>query len=317
MRVAGAEQLPLAICLMGPTASGKTGLAIELVQRLPCDIISVDSALVYRGMDIGTVKPDAQELALAPHRLIDICDPTEAYSAARFRKDALREMAQITAAGRIPLLVGGTMLYFRALQQGLAPMPDADPEIRQRLDREMAQQGSAALHARLAAIDPGSASRIHPNDPQRLQRALEVFEITGKPLSQWQSEGAEQTLPYRLLKFAIAPRERAELHRRIALRFGQMLEAGFEHEVRNLAARGDLDPDLPSMRAVGYRQMLRYLSGEWDFATMREKGIIATRQLAKRQMTWLRSESQLQWLDSLEPESALDQVLKSVAVATS
>lgn len=287
---------------MGPTASGKTDLAVELVQRLPCDIVSVDSALVYRGMDIGTAKPDAQTLAAAPHRLIDICDPAEAYSAARFRTDALREMAVISAAGRIPLLVGGTMLYYRALQQGLADMPDADPEVRARLEEEMRRAGLAALHARLAEVDPVAAGRIHPNDPQRTLRALEVWELTGEPLSQLQAKAARDALPYRVLKLARAPRERAVLRERIARRFQAMLAQGFEDEVRTLLARGDLSPDLPSMRSVGYRQMLEYLRGEVDHSQMTERAIAATRQLAKRQMTWLRSEADLHWLfDDGEP----------------
>jgi tRNA dimethylallyltransferase len=288
--------LPPAILLMGPTASGKTDLAVDLVARLPCDIISVDSAMVYRGMDIGTAKPDAATLVKAPHRLIDICDPAEPYSAARFRTDALREMAQISAAGRIPLLVGGTMLYFRALQQGLADMPDADPELRARLEQELRRKGLEALHTRLGEVDPPAAARIHRNDPQRILRALEVWELTGEPLSRLQAAAARETLPYRLLKLARAPRDRAVLRERIARRFGQMLEMGFEDEVRRLLARGDLTPDLPSMRSVGYRQMLEYLRGDYDHATMVARAVNATRQLAKRQMTWLRSESELHWL---------------------
>jgi len=304
------RELPPAILLMGPTASGKTELAVELVQRLPCDIISVDSALVYRGMDIGTAKPDVATLEQAPHRLIDICDPAEAYSAARFRTDALREMAAISAAGRVPLLVGGTMLYFRALQNGLADMPEADPEVRARLEAEMQGHGLAALHARLAAVDPLAAQRIHPNDPQRTLRALEVWELSGQPLSRLQAEAARDALPYRLLKLARAPRDREVLRERIARRFGQMLDAGFEAEVRALLDRGDLSPDLPSMRSVGYRQMLEYLRGDYDYEAMGEKAINATRQLAKRQMTWLRSESELHWLyDDAEPvEQALRRV---------
>jgi tRNA dimethylallyltransferase len=288
---------PLAILLMGPTASGKTDLAVELVARLPCEIVSVDSAMVYRGMDIGTAKPDATTLARAPHRLIDCCDPAEAYSAARFRKDALREMAAITANGRIPLLVGGTMLYFRALQDGLSPLPSADPQTRRRLEEEAASEGWAALHRRLAAVDPQAAAQIHPNDPQRIGRALEVFELTGRPLTELQLEGAGlDPLPYRLLKLVRAPAERATLHERIGQRFHAMLEAGLEAEVRALLARGDLTPDLPSMRCVGYRQVLKYLAGEYKYPMMIDRGIIATRQLAKRQWTWLRSESDCHWL---------------------
>jgi tRNA dimethylallyltransferase len=306
--------LPPAILLMGPTASGKTELAVELVERLPCDIISVDSALVYRGMDIGTAKPDAQTLARAPHRLIDICDPAEAYSAARFRSDALREMAQISGAGRIPLLVGGTMLYFRALQQGLAEMPEADAAVRARLEDELQQHGLAALHARLAKVDPLAAARIHHNDPQRTLRALEVWELTGEPLSQLQARAARQPVPYRLLKLARAPRERSVLRERIARRFQQMLQLGFEDEVRALLARGDLRPEMPSMRSVGYRQMLEYLGGAYDHAAMVERAVNATRQLAKRQMTWLRSEPDLCWLfDDQRPlEGALQTVRRGL-----
>ncbi|MEW8013607.1 MAG: tRNA (adenosine(37)-N6)-dimethylallyltransferase MiaA [Candidatus Sedimenticola endophacoides] len=289
--------LPPAIFLMGPTASGKTDLAIELVRRLPCDIISVDSALIYRGMDIGTAKPSAEELALAPHRLIDICDPAERYSAARFRDDALREMAEITAAGRVPLLVGGTMLYFRALQYGLSRLPEADWAIRARLERDAALHGNAWMHRRLAEVDPAAADRLHPNDPQRVQRALEVYEITGRPLSRLQQSDGTQQLPYRLLKLVRAPAARERLHARIAERFQRMLEQGFRREVEGLLARGDLVPEMPSMRTVGYRQMIHYLLGEWDRATMVEKAVVATRQLAKRQMTWLRSERELWWLD--------------------
>ncbi len=289
--------LPPAIFVMGPTASGKTDLAVALSEHLPCDIVSVDSALVYRGMDIGTAKPDAATLARAPHRLIDICDPAEAYSAARFRNDALREMAQITAAGRIPLLVGGTMLYFRALQHGLADMPEADPRLRARLDAALQREGLAALHARLAQVDPVAATRIHPNDPQRTLRALEVWELTGQPLSKLQAAAEGQGLPYRVHKLARAPRSREVLRERIARRFTQMIEAGFEAEVRGLLARGDLHADLPSMRSVGYRQMLAFLRGDYDHATMVSKAVSATRQLAKRQMTWLRSEADLHWID--------------------
>lgn len=292
--------LPPAILLMGPTASGKTDLAVELTEQLPVDLVSVDSALVYRGMNIGTAKPDAATLARAPHRLIDICDPADAYSAARFCDDALREMAEITAAGRIPLLVGGTMLYFRALQQGLADMPEADPVVRSQLEQEMAQQGLAALHRRLAEVDPVAAERIHPNDPQRTLRALEVWQLTGKPLSLLQAEGSERAMPYRAIKLVRAPLQREILHQRIERRFRAMLEQGFEDEVRTLWARGDLTADLPSMRAVGYRQMLAYILGEDDFDAMVEKGIAATRQLAKRQMTWLRSEVNCFWLDEAD-----------------
>ena len=297
---------PLAVLLMGPTASGKTALAVELAGRFPCDVISVDSAQVYRGLDIGSAKPGPEVLAATPHRLIDICEPTEAYSAARFREDALREMAEIAARGRVPLLVGGTLLYFRALQQGLSSLPEADPGIRARLEGEAAALGWAELHRRLLAVDPDAGARIHPHDAQRIQRALEVFEITGRPLSQLQREpGPENPLPYRLLKLVRAPRERAVLRERIALRFQAMLEAGFEEEVRTLWARGDLTPDLPAMRSVGYRQILNYLLGDSSFGVMIERGVIATRQLAKRQLTWLRAEPDCHWI--FDDEDPYDQ----------
>jgi tRNA dimethylallyltransferase len=288
---------PLAVFIMGPTATGKTDLAIALAGIYPMDIISVDSAMVYRGMDIGSAKPDADTLRLAPHRLIDICDPAEAYSAGRFREDALREMADISARGRIPLLVGGTMLYFRTLQQGIADLPDADPDIRRRLDAEAAQDGWDALHRRLAGIDPASARRIHANDPQRIQRALEVFEISGKTLTEFWDRQAQQRLPYRVLKIALMPPDRVELRRRIEQRFDVMLQQGLVDEVRRLYLRDDLTADLPSMRAVGYRQVREWLEGRIDFATMRDKAIIATAQLAKRQMTWLRSEPECNLFD--------------------
>ncbi|MDH5572086.1 MAG: tRNA (adenosine(37)-N6)-dimethylallyltransferase MiaA [Gammaproteobacteria bacterium] len=296
----GKTPCPPAICIMGPTASGKTDLAIYLLEHLPVAIISVDSVMVYRGMDIGSAKPDAPTLAKAPHRLIDIREPTEAYSAASFRTDALKEMQDITARGKIPLLVGGTMLYFRALLYGLSELPSADPQLRQRLEQEAAEQGWLAMHQRLATIDPEAAARIHPNDPQRIQRALEVYELTGTPMSELQNlEKNKPALPYNVTKLAVAPLERAILHERIAQRFHMMLEQGFIHEVEQLMARGDLDSSLPSMRAVGYRQVWELLSGTIDYTTMIEKGIIATRQLAKRQMTWLRAEPEVQFFDSL------------------
>ncbi len=308
---AAVSGLPPAIFLMGPTASGKTALAIELVGQLPCEIISVDSALVYRGMDIGTAKPDAAELAQAPHRLIDICDPAETYSAARFRADALAAMAEISAAGRIPLLVGGTMLYFRALEFGLSRLPEADPAIRAELEREAAESGWDEMHARLQVVDPISASRIHPNDPQRIQRALEVYRLTGEPLSRLQGHAGQRSLPYHLVKLARVPKERAVLHQRIADRFNAMLSQGFEDEVRTLLQRSDLRPEMPALRSVGYRQMIRYLQGEWDRQTMIERGIIATRQLAKRQFTWLRSYLDVHWLDE-EAGDILPQALKII-----
>ena len=306
------NELPHAIFLMGPTASGKTELALKLAQALPCDIISVDSAMVYRGMDIGTAKPDAETLRLFPHRLIDICDPAEAYSAARFCDDALREMEVIQRQGRIPLLVGGTFLYFRALEQGLSPLPPADPELRAALEREAQQFGWERLHERLQQVDPAAAARIHPNDPQRIQRALEVYEITGQPMSILFEANAQNSLPYRVSKLVLAPVERADLHERIALRFRQMLQTGLVEEVAALRQRGDLNKDLPSMRAVGYRQVWDYLEDQYDEAEMQERGIIATRQFAKRQFTWLRSEADCIWFDALEP-FLIDKVLKRLA----
>lgn len=303
---------PPAIFMMGPTASGKTALSIALRQRLPVELVSVDSALIYRGMDIGTAKPSAEELALAPHRLIDIRDPAEAYSAADFRRDALKEMADITAAGRIPLLVGGTMLYFKALLDGLSPLPSADPLVRQRIEQQAAELGWEALHQQLAEIDPVAAARIHPNDPQRLSRALEVFFISGKTLTELTKISGE-TLPYQVHQFVIAPVSRELLHQRIELRFHQMLEAGFETEARALFDRGDLHTDLPAIRCVGYRQMWSYLSGEIDYNEMVYRGVCATRQLAKRQMTWLRGWSSVQWLDSDKPGEALDSVIQVVS----
>lgn len=296
--------LPPAILLLGPTASGKTDLAIALRDRLPVELVSVDSAMVYRGMDIGTAKPTPKELLRAPHRLIDICDPAEAYSAARFREDALHEMAEISAAGRVPLLVGGTMLYYRALQYGLSALPQADPAVRDRLERELDAAGLAAMHERLASVDPAAASRIHRNDPQRTLRALEVWEITGRPMSELQRASGEP-MPYRALKLVRAPLSREVLHQRINTRFLAMLEAGFVEEVERLVVRGDLNPDLPSMRSVGYRQVWSWLRGECDRAQMIERGQAATRQLAKRQMTWLRGERDCLWLDERADTLAL------------
>lgn len=291
------DRLPLAIFLMGPTASGKTALAIDLVQRLPCQIVSVDSAQIYRGMDIGTAKPDRHEQTIAPHRLIDILEPTEHYSAAQFCRDARHEMDKITLAGHIPLLVGGTMLYFRALQYGLSALPKADPQVRTRLEQEVRKKGLDALHKRLAVVDPAAAKRIHPNDPQRIMRALEVYELTGIPLTRQQALDGGQRLPYRLIKLSSAPQIRSILHQHIAARFHQMLAAGFEQEVETLMATYDLTPDMPSMRTVGYRHILNYLSGEWKRETMIEKAIAATRQLAKRQFTWLRADPEIHRLD--------------------
>lgn len=285
---------------MGPTASGKTGAAVELYSKLPVEIISVDSALVYRDMDIGTAKPDAKTLARAPHHLIDIIDPTSAYSAANFRTDALRLMADITARGKIPLLVGGTMLYFKALQGGLSGLPEANPEVRARLDARATLIGWPAMHEKLALIDAETAVRLQPNDAQRIQRALEVFEITGESMTALYAKQTSEALPYQLLKIALVPRDRKVLHERIALRFDQMLAAGFVNEVKALKAKyPELRPDSTSMRCVGYRQALEHLAGEYDAAELRDRGIFATRQLAKRQLTWLRGMDDIIELDCL------------------
>jgi tRNA dimethylallyltransferase len=281
---------PPAIFLMGPTASGKTALACALAERFPLDLVSVDSALVYRGLDIGAAKPDAATLARHPHALVDIRDPAQPYSAAEFRGDALAAMRAITARGRVPLLVGGTGLYFRALQRGLSELPEADPALRARLAEEGARIGWPALHARLARLDPPAAARIGPNDAQRLQRALEVIELSGRPLSELQRGGHGEAFPWRVLKLALLPGERRSLHTRIAERFDAMLAAGFLDEVRALRARGDLHAELPAIRAVGYRQGWEYLDGATDAAGFRDRAIFATRQLAKRQITWLRAE---------------------------
>ena len=292
-----ADTRPAAIFLMGPTASGKTALACALRERFALELVSVDSALVYRGLDIGTAKPDAATLLRHPHALLDLRDPGEPYSAADFRTDALAAMARIRALGRVPLLVGGTGLYFRALQRGLSALPDADAGIRARLAGEAAMLGWPALHARLAERDPAAAVRIGPNDAQRLQRALEVIELTGRPLSEQQTGGAGERFPWRVLTLTLLPSDRSELHVRIARRFDAMLEEGFLEEVRMLRARGDLDPDLPALRAVGYRQAWEHLDGLTDAATFRDKAIFATRQLAKRQITWLRAELDARVLD--------------------
>lgn len=304
------SQLPKAIFLMGPTASGKTALAIELCRKLPCDIISVDSALVYKGMDIGTAKPTAQELALAPHRLISFLDPAQSYSAADFRKDALFEMKRISEQGRIPLLVGGTMLYYKSLIEGLNELPAADDKIRADLKLQSEQIGWDGLHQKLAEIDPVAAKRIHPNDPQRINRALEVFLISGKTLTEL-TEKQSEPLPYQVYQYAIAPAQRETLHQRIELRYRSMLEQGFEQEVHKLYQRGDLNEDMPSIRCVGYRQMWHYLDGKCDYNEMAFRGVVATRQLAKRQLTWLRSWNELNWLDT-ESNNNLDVILANM-----
>lgn len=289
---------PCVVCLMGPTASGKTQLAIQLVQQYPFEIISVDSAMVYRGMNIGTAKPGADILAIAPHHLIDIREPQDPYSAAQFREDALREIAIIQAKDKIPLLVGGTMLYFRTLQQGIAKMPSADAELRLKLAHEGETLGWPALHNRLATVDPVAAQRIHPQDSQRIQRALEVHALTGKNLTTWHDNQEINRTDYAFHYLVVAPKDRAILHERIKQRFIQMLDAGLVDEVKQLFSRNDLNLETPAIRSVGYRQVWEYLEGKLTFDEMREKGIIATRQLAKRQLTWLRSWPDAVWFDS-------------------
>ncbi|GAA0833587.1 MULTISPECIES: tRNA (adenosine(37)-N6)-dimethylallyltransferase MiaA [Marinomonas] len=290
---------PSVVCLMGPTASGKTGLAVELAQNHGYEIISVDSALVYKGMDIGTAKPDASTLAKAPHRLIDIIDPLESYSAADFVEDAVTQSQEIIAAGKTPLLVGGTMMYFNALQKGLAPLPSADDKIRADLEQEAMEKGWPALHEELARVDPESALRIHPNDPQRLQRALEVYRVSGRSMTQWWSEQTPVSLPFEMVNLAVMPKERSVLHARIEQRFYDMMDQGFLQEVESLYGRGDLSIDLPSMRCVGYRQLWHYLNGDDLLEDAIFKGVVATRQLAKRQLTWLRGWEDLMIFDSL------------------
>ena len=304
-----AKQPPV-ICLMGPTASGKTALAMALSYALPCDIISVDSALIYRDMDIGTAKPSADELSKYPHRLINLRDAAQSYSAADFCHDALAEIASIRANNRIPLLVGGTMMYFKSLIEGISPLPAASSEVRQQIEREAVEHGWEAMHAQLAQVDSVSAQRIHPNDPQRLIRALEVFRLTGNTLTQLtQIKGNK--LDGDILQFAITPKERSTLHERIELRYQQMIEQGFEKEVIELKKRNDLHENLPSIRCVGYRQMWQYLNGEYGHEEMIFKGVCATRQLAKRQLTWLRSWPELQWLTT-DDEMNLSKVLAAV-----
>jgi tRNA dimethylallyltransferase len=302
------------IFLMGPTASGKTDLAIRLAAELPVDLISVDSGMVYRGLDIGTAKPEPETLARAPHRLIDICDPAESYSAGRFRRDALREIAAARARRRIPLLVGGTGLYFRTLQRGIARLPEADPGIRARLLAEAGEQGWPALHARLAQVDPAAARRIRPRDRQRIQRALEVYEATGVPLTELQQRAHRKTPAYRPFEIVLATPDRELGRRRIEDRFHGMLERGFLDEVAALYRRGDLGPALPSMRLVGYRQAWQYLAGELDRPEMVRRAVVATRQLAKRQRTWLRAEREAEWFDP-DTRNLVDKVLKFLGPA--
>jgi tRNA dimethylallyltransferase len=300
--------LPPALFLMGPTASGKTDLAIELCDNLPCEIISVDSALIYKGMDIGTAKPSAAELKKAPHLLIDILDPAQSYSVAEFRKDALLAMQDITSRGNIPLLVGGTMMYYKALLEGLSPLPESDQNVRKVLEAKAEESGWQVLHQQLALIDPTTAKRIHPNEPQRLIRALEVYLLTNRSMTDLMATKSDP-IPYNVKQFCIAPEDRKVLHQRIAQRFQLMVDTGFQAEVEKLRDRGDLHLNLPSIRCVGYRQMWQYLDGDYDFNEMCEKSIAATRQLAKRQLTWLRSWENIHPLDTFSSNN-LSKVIK-------
>jgi len=309
------KSLPKAIFLMGPTASGKTELAIRLCEQHNCEIISVDSALIYKGFDIGSAKPNADEQVRAPHLLIDILDPSVPYSAADFRKDALKLMNDICKRGKTPLLVGGTMLYFKALLDGLSPLPKSEPKIRQEIEDEAAQHGWQWLHDKLAEIDPVSAKRIHPNDPQRLSRALEVYRISGKSMTDL-SQTVDNDLPFDIVQFAIYPDDRSQLHERIELRYKQMLDLGFEQEVRALYQRGDLHVDMPSIRCVGYRQMWDYIEGNIDYDEMIYRGIVATRQLAKRQMTWLRGWDKLHRLQTPMGENAEKTLVSNITLVT-
>ncbi|UOF13423.1 tRNA (adenosine(37)-N6)-dimethylallyltransferase MiaA [Lysobacter capsici] len=315
-----ADPRPLAIALMGPTASGKTALALEWARRLDAEIVSVDSALVYRGLDIGAAKPSAQEQAAVPHHLIDVREPWQPYSAAEFALDARRAMDAIAARGRLPILAGGTGLYFHALLQGLSEMPQADPAMRAQLGIEAEQRGWAALHAELARIDPRAAARIHATDAQRIQRALEVYRLSGRSISHWREQAPPPRLPYRVLKLVLAPAERAVLHGRIEQRFDAMLAQGFLDEVRGLRALPQLQAhpqplDLPAIRAVGYRQAWEHLDGAYPAAEFRDRGIYATRQLAKRQLTWLRGELDARWFDPLRDAAELEHALRLFAGA--
>ncbi|MGJ8681895.1 tRNA (adenosine(37)-N6)-dimethylallyltransferase MiaA [Paraglaciecola sp.] len=297
-----------ALFLMGPTASGKTDLAIQLSEQLPCEIVSVDSALIYRGMDIGTAKPTQEELTRAPHQLIDILDPAQSYSVAEFRRDALSVMESITARGNIPLLVGGTMMYYKALVDGLSPLPESDTQVRKEINQQASDLGWQAMHDKLAEIDPVSAKRIHPNDPQRLIRALEVYTLSNRSMTDLMATKSAP-IPYDIRQFSIAPQDRSVLHERIAQRFQLMIDAGFQQEVERLKSRADLHLDLPSIRCVGYRQMWQYLDGEFDFDEMRFRSIAATRQLAKRQLTWLRGWENIYTLDTFAKDN-LSKVIK-------
>ena len=296
----------IAVAIMGPTASGKTAAALSIAREIPSEIISVDSALIYRGMDIGTAKPTRDELSEVPHHLIDILDPTDAYSVMQFRQDAIRLVAEIQSRGKLPLLVGGTMLYFKGLRDGLDDLPQADLALRAQLDMEIARHGTPALHARLRELDPATANRLKPADTQRVQRALEIIALTGRPMSELLAKKSKQALPFELIPFALEPSDRGVLHQRIADRFDAMLSAapGLLEEVEALRARGDLHPGLPSIRCVGYRQAWEYLDGKIDKTALCEKGIAATRQLAKRQLTWLRSMDDRIVIDCLSDQPA-------------
>lgn len=307
------KSLPKAIFLMGPTASGKTNVAVELLKKFPVEIISVDSALVYQHMNIGTAKPDAKTLAVAPHHLINIIPPTEAYSAANFRQDALRLMSDITARGKVPLLVGGTMLYFKALENGLNGLPEADEAVRAKLEREAAVIGWSGLHQRLAEIDAETAARLKPNDMQRIQRALEVYALTGETMTALHAKQNNETLPYQLLKIALIPSDRKVLHERIAVRFKQMLADGFVDEVKSIITQyPNITADFTAMRCVGYRQVLMHLAGEYDVTELYDRGVFATRQLAKRQLTWLRGMDDVVSVDCVKEDEAKKTIVKLV-----
>jgi len=305
------QQKPKVLILMGPTASGKTGLGIQLAQALNGEIISVDSALVYKGMDIGTAKPSVEEQQGIPHHLLDIIEPTQSYSAGEFCTQAKQLIDDIDKRGKTPILVGGTMLYFHSLLEGMAVLPEADEAVRKEIDRQAQKLGWLVMHQQLAKIDPKAAARIHPNDPQRIQRALEVYQISGKTQTEWVNQQKDIELPFQPLKYAIAPQQRSTLHEKIALRFDLMLKAGFMDEMEGLYHRGDLTPEMPSMRSVGYRQAWMYLDGEYNAEQMRERSIIATRQLAKRQFTWLRKQQSLQWLET-EDKLVFEKIMESI-----